>query len=633
NGSSSIPRVTAAERARRERARERGGGLLGTATGAACARAVPAARGKLHLVDLHAGGARAVATPGVPHGAQLSRDGARVAYVVDGDLHVQDLPDGAPRVLAADPDPAVTWGLAEFAAAEEMGRMAGFWWSPDGAWIAAARVDETPVETWWISDPTDPAGAPRPMRYPRAGTANAIVTLHLLEVAGDRRVQVTWDDPARFEYLARVVWRAGAPLTVVVQSRDQREQRVLEVDTATGATTLVDRETDPCWVELVPGSPTRLDDGRLVAAVQRDDTRRLAIAGEPVTPVGLQVRSILGVDGDAVWITANDEPLEEHVFRVAGGSVERLTADPGLHAAAARAGTVALRSWLEEEPVPALTVSRGGSTVAAIRDVGERPLVEARPRFLTLGERDLRAALLLPGGREPDAPIPVVLSPYAMPHALMATRWAGGLVEEQWFADRLGAAVLVIDGRGTPGRGLAWERAVHRDLSVPLEDQVDGLAAAAAAFGFLDTSRVAMRGWSGGGMLSALAVILRPDVFHGAVAGAPNADSRLYDTFYTERYLGMPDVDADAYDRSSPVFHARERGLTRPLLLMHGLADDNVFAAHSLTLSAVLVAQGCHHELLVIPGASHMGGSDDVVVGRYLAELDFLRRVLLPAAR
>ena len=149
------------------------------------------------------------------------------------------------------------------------------------------------------------------------------------------------------------------------------------------------------------------------------------------------------------------------------------------------------------------------SSDLTLADRSERPPVASSPRFLLLGERDLRAALLLPGGRDPDGPLPVLLSPYAMPHALQATRWPGGLVEEQWFADRLGAAVLVIDGRGTPGRGLTWERAVAFDLSLALEDQVDGLAAAAARFPFLDTSRVAMRGWSGGGMLSALAVILR----------------------------------------------------------------------------------------------------------------------------
>ncbi|MFM7718939.1 MAG: prolyl oligopeptidase family serine peptidase [Actinomycetota bacterium] len=620
--------LTDAERARRERARERGGGVVAYATDAAFARALFVSGGRLRLTDVAAGTTVVVPTPGTPDLPRLSPDGTRAAYVVDGDLHVQDLPDGAPRVLASDSDAAVSWGLPDFAAAEEMRRFEGFWWSPDGAWIAATRVDENPVETWWLSDPTDPGTRPRPMRYPRAGTPNAIVTLHLLEVVGGRCVDVRWDEPERFEYLARASWAAGSPLTLLVQSRDQRETRLLEVDAATGATRVGRVETDAHWVELVAGSPTRLVDGRVVAAVQDDDTRRLAIDGAPATPPGLQVHSVIGTDGGDVWFVANDEPTEEHVYRAGAGGLERVSAGAGVHAAAVGGGTVAMRSLREDAQVPVVEVRREGAVVATLVDRGERPVVEPAPRFLELGARRLRAALLLPDGREPDGSLPVLLSPYGGPHVVEVSRWSGGFREEQWFADRLGAAVLVIDGRGTPGRGLAWEREVAGDFTVTLEDQVDGLEAATADLGFLDRSRVAIRGWSFGGMLAAIAVILRPDVFHGAVSGAPNADNRLYDTHYTERYLGMPGPRGDVYDRSSPVFHAEERGLTRPLLLLHGLADDNVFAAHSLRLSAVLYAKGAPHRFVVIPRASHMGGSDEVVVARYRAELDFLRQVL-----
>jgi dipeptidyl-peptidase-4 len=184
----------------------------------------------------------------------------------------------------------------------------------------------------------------------------------------------------------------------------------------------------------------------------------------------------------------------------------------------------------------------------------------------------------------------------------------------------------VIDGRGTPGRGTDWERAIADNLALALEDQVDGLAAAVDRWPFLDPDRVAMLGWSFGGMLAALAVIDRPDVVHAAVAGAPVTDWRLYDTHYTERYLGRPQEHPDAYERSSPL--ARAERLTRPLLLIHGLADDNVVAAHSLQLSARLLAAGIPHELLLLPRASHLGGFDAVVVGRHLAVLDFLRRTL-----
>jgi dipeptidyl-peptidase-4 len=203
--------------------------------------------------------------------------------------------------------------------------------------------------------------------------------------------------------------------------------------------------------------------------------------------------------------------------------------------------------------------------------------------------------------------------------------------EHQWFADRLGIAVLTIDGRGTPG-GVAWEKAVYRDFSVTLDDQIDGLHAAAEHWPFLDLNHVAIRGWSFGGELAGFAVLKRPDVFHAAIAGAPVADQRLYDTAYTERYLGDPSVDAAAYERSSLISLVPTASPHRSLLLMHGLADDNVFVANTLQLSASLLANGYRHELVLLPNSSHIGGMEELSVAADLVELDFLRRAFaLPA--
>jgi len=190
--------------------------------------------------------------------------------------------------------------------------------------------------------------------------------------------------------------------------------------------------------------------------------------------------------------------------------------------------------------------------------------------------------------------------------------------------------VVIADGRGTPARGPAWERAVAGDLAgSALEDQVDALAAAADRFGDLDTSRVAIRGWSFGGYLAALAVLRRPDVFHAAIAGAPVTDWRLYDTHYTERYLGLPDRDRAAYDRSSLIFSAERNVVTaRPLMLIHGLADDNVVAAHTLRLSAALLAAGYPHAVLPLSGITHMASQETVAENLLLLQLDFLRRSL-----
>jgi dipeptidyl-peptidase-4 len=262
----------------------------------------------------------------------------------------------------------------------------------------------------------------------------------------------------------------------------------------------------------------------------------------------------------------------------------------------------------------------------------ETPLVEPNVRLLTVGERNLAVAVLLPSGFDPEAtdatPLPVLLDPYGGPHALRVTRSHNAYLTSQWFADQ-GFAVVVADGRGTPGRGSEWERAVHGDLAGPtLEDQIDALHAVAEQVGGLDLGRVAIRGWSFGGYLAALAVLRRPDVVHAAIAGAPVTEWRLYDTHYTERYLGDPADRADQYDASSLLPLAS--GLRRPLLLIHGLADDNVVAAHTLQLSAALLAAGRPHEVLPLAGVSHMTPQEEVAENLLLHQLDFLRRSLPP---
>ncbi len=242
------------------------------------------------------------------------------------------------------------------------------------------------------------------------------------------------------------------------------------------------------------------------------------------------------------------------------------------------------------------------------------------------GGRRLRSALLLPGGQEPDGPLPVLLNPYGGPHGQRVVAARGAYAEAQWFADQ-GFAVVITDGRGTPGRGPRWERAIWRDLAGPvLDDQVEALHALAAADERLDLGRVGIWGWSFGGYLAALAVLRRPDVFRAAVAGAPVTDWRLYDTHYTERYLGLPDADAEAYRSSSLLADAAK--LERPLLLVHGLADDNVTVAHTLRLSTALLVAGRAHAVLPLGGVTHMTGNELVAESLLRLQLGFLRQAL-----
>jgi dipeptidyl-peptidase-4 len=196
----------------------------------------------------------------------------------------------------------------------------------------------------------------------------------------------------------------------------------------------------------------------------------------------------------------------------------------------------------------------------------------------------------------------------------------------QWFAEQ-GFAVVIADGRGTPGRGPESDRSIATDWAgVVLEDQVTALHAAAERCPDLDLSRVAIRGWSFGGYLAALAVLRRPDVFHAAIAGAPVTEWRLYDTHYTERYLGDPAQNAAAYDRTSLLGDAA--ALSRPLLLIHGLADDNVVSAHTLRMSSALLAAGRPHSVLPLSGVTHMTPQEEVAENLLLFQVGFLRRAL-----
>jgi dipeptidyl-peptidase-4 len=616
--------LTTLERIRRERVGEQAGGIVGYATDAACSLGALVLGGRLFVADLVSGVTRAIDTPGSVFDPRPDPTARRVAYVSGRTLRVVELESREDVAVVGEEDqPDVAWGAAEFIAAEEMRRFHGCWWSPDGERLLAARVDDRPVELWHIANPIDPAAEPRAVRYPAAGTANSDVSLAVFDLAGGR-VDVSWDRRA-FEYLARVSWSERGPL-LLVQSRDQRRTQVLAVDPATGATTVLREDSDPCWVELINAEPAFLADGRLVTTVDAVGTRRLAFDGQPVTPVGLHVRSVPHVGGDHVLVTASEDPMETHVWRVgAAGELARLTEAPGVHDAVAGGDvTVVVSATLEGVTIE---IRQAGVPVAKLANLAQHPIIEALPTFFLAGPRELRSALFTPDGAEPDRSLPVLLCPYGGPSDfLQVTRARGDYLTSQWFADQ-GFAVLVADGRGTPGRGTAWERTIYRDFARPvLEDQVDALHAVAERFGFLDLSHVAIRGWSFGGYLSALAALRRPDVFHAAVAGAPVTDWRLYDTHYTERYLGHPDEEPVAYRHSSLIADAPN--LTRPLLLIHGLVDDNVYVANTLRLSRALLEAGRPHTLLPLSGVTHMTPQEVVAENLLLVQLDFLRRAL-----
>ena len=621
-----------ADRARRERVRETGSGIVSYDADAALTAAVFALGGRLWRVVLADGAGppeQLESQPGA-FDPRLSADGRRVAYVAGSGLRVTG-DDRGDRLVTHEPGETVSWGAAEFVAAEEMGRTQGHWWSPDGRRLLAARVDTEPVPRWWIADAASPDAEPVEVRYPTTGEANAVVGLAIFDVDADDAagpVEVAWDAYG-WEYLAVVRWSDDG-LLLTVQTRDQRTLGVLGADPDSGACRLLITVTDDAWVELVPGVP-RLAAGRLVTVEDRGAARRLCVDGEPLTGDDVQIRSVHHADDAGAVVTASVDPAEVHVARVDwDGVLEWLTTGAGVHGAAVGGDTTVVTGRSLEHSGHRCTVRSAlrAGTDHTIASHAAEPGLNLNVEIVELGPRKLVSALVLPSASAParDGPLPVLLDPYGGPHAQRVQRAEALFHASQWFADQ-GFAVLVVDGRGTPGRGPAFERAVRGDLAGPvLEDQIDALDAAAALDPRLDLSRVAIRGWSFGGYLAALAVLRRPDVFSAAIAGAPVTDWRLYDTHYTERYLGHPATEPANYERTDLAPLAP--GLERPLMLIHGLADDNVVAAHTLRLSRALTEAGRPHTVLPLSGVTHMTPQEEVAENLLLIQLRFLQDAL-----
>lgn len=628
-------KLSAEERARRERSREGGAGVVSYATDSAVELASFALSGRLFAAELRVGTARELPVRGPVIDPRPSPDGRHIAYVARGALRVVGAEGDGDRALAEPEGEGVAYGLAEFIAAEEMGRHRGFWWSPESDRLLVARADDGAVRRWWISDPAHPERAPRQVAYPAAGTPNAEVRLFVVGLDG-ARVEVSWDR-VRYPYLARVHWSAaGAPL-LLVQARDQRSQLFLAVDPATGATRMVHADEDPQWLELFPGVPCWSPSGHLVRIADEGGARVLAVGERPLTGPQLHVRAVLDVSDDDVLVSASagasaseSEIGEVHVYRVNELGVERVSQEPGVHTAVRAGGVTVLVSHTPEWAGARVQVLRDGKLIGLVRSYAEDPGVTPRLTLTERGARRIPCAVLMPRDYAGDTPLPVLLDPYGGPHGQRVVAAHNPHLTSQWFADQ-GFAVIVADGRGTPGRSPAWEKAVKDDIAaVVVQDQVDALESLAERFP-LDLGRVAIRGWSFGGYLAGLAVLRRPDVFHAAVVGAPVTDLRLYDTHYQERYVGHPDEQPEVYRRNSLIDDA---GLVdaaephRPMMIVHGLVDDNVVVAHSLRLSSALLAAGRPHEVLPLSGVTHMTPQEEVAENLLLLQLDFLKRSL-----
>jgi dipeptidyl-peptidase-4 len=618
-----LSQLTAEELRRRERAREGAGGIVTYACDGTVANAVTVLGGYIVHVDLLSG---VVTLPDIQPGVfdvRLSPDGAHISFVRGSELCIADLA-GREQVIASEPSDTVTWGSAEFIAAEEMGRMRGYWWAPDSQHIAACRVDVADVPVWRISDPAHPEQPVAEHHYPAAGSVNATVSLHVFGLADHSRVDVQLN--GTWEYLNAVSWSAGG-LIAQTQTRDQQHVDVHLIDAGTGTSTVIFSDEDDAWVELVPGAPALLSDGRLVTCADHSGVRRLLVDERTVTPDHLQVRSVISVS-DTVLFSANEvsTPWEQDVysFDTRSSSLSQITHSHGMVGASGTSQVLVTRTSTMNTAGPAFAVSYN-NTELRISSHAEKPLVEPNVRIMSVGPRGIPVAILTPRDGL-TTKLPVLFDPYGGPHAQRVIASNGAYLSSQWFADQ-GFVVVIADNVGTPGKGSSWERDVFGDLAQPvLDDQVEIVRALEDLEPRADITRVGIRGWSFGGYLAALAVLRRSDVFHSAIAGAPVTDWRLYDTHYTERYLGNPSLDDTNYTKTSLMENVST--LESPLLLIHGLADDNVVAAHTLQLSSALLAAGKAHEVLPLSGVTHMTPQEIVAENLLLHQLDFLRRTL-----
>jgi dipeptidyl-peptidase 4 len=628
-----------AERARRERMREGAGGITSYSINDAATHVVLALSGQLFSISLDTPyTVTAWAVPGPVFDPRANHDMSAIAFVTNGTLRVMTTKDAVCAVLAEPDGDNITWGLADFVAAEELNRSRGYWWLADGRGVVACRVDESPVATWWVSDASQPAVAPRAMRYPPAGGANPNVELWQLPIDPDIAPVELMLDHHHFEYIDDVRVLSTGELMAALRTRDQREVAWVHID-AGAPPHVIATDRDDDFVDTNSGWGVLSGDGplaqRLVTVRDVDGGRRVVLGGDNATvisPSDVQVHSVVSVGASDVWFSGNhvDAAHEQQLWRWraddgsvgdAGDGAQQITQGSGVFAAAVRGGVGVIRSTTIDSPSSSHRTLRGTTIASRARPLPFVPRVE----FVRLGTHHAPAAIVLPrDGR--NGPLPVLLDPYGGPHAQRVLASAHAFASAQWFADQ-GMAIIVIDGAGTPGVGSQWERRIAGDfLTAPVIDQIDGLMDAGARYPQLDLTKVAIRGWSFGGYLAAAAVLERPDVIHAAIVGAPVTDWRLYDTGYTERYLGHPDTSPAAYEQSSVLTRASQ--LQRPMLIVHGNSDDNVVVANSLQLSSALLAAGKPHETLILSGVSHMTPQPHVAENLLWHQIDFLRRSL-----
>ena len=615
--------------------------------------------GELYFYDLTKSGRDAVRKltngGGFATDPKISPKGGFVSFIRDRNLWAIDLTSGEEVQLTRDGSDTIGNGVAEFVADEEMDRHTGYWWAPDDAAIAFARIDETPVPVQKRYEVYPDRTEVVEQRYPAAGDHNVRVQLGV--IAPKTGARPRWIDLGKDPdiYLARVDWRDPQRLTFQRQSRDQKKLELIETTLTNGTQRMLVTETSTTWVPL-HNDLRFLKDGRFLWSSERSGFEHLYIASEDgstltaLTQGEWVVDGLLAIDetaGLAYVSGTRDGATEAHVYAVplSGGEPRRLTQAPGMHAATfARNASVFVDSWSSDTTLPQIELFKADGTKLAtllVNDVSDATHPYAKYRaahqptaYGTLtaadGTTPLHYSLIKPAGFDPKKQYPVVVFVYGGPAAQTVTRaWPGRSDSffNQYLAQQ-GYVVFSLDNRGTPRRGAAFGGALYaKQGTVEVDDQLRGVAWLKSQ-AFVDPARIGVYGWSNGGYMTLMLLAKHSEAYACGVAGAPVTDWALYDTHYTERYMDLPKANEAGYREASVFTHVDGIGAGK-LLLIHGMADDNVLFTNSTKLMSELQKRGTPFELMTYPGAKHgLRGSD--LLHRYRLTEDFLGRCLKP---
>jgi dipeptidyl-peptidase 4 len=594
--------------------------------------------GNLYYYDLtrpvSAGLVKINRSGGAASDATISPAGGFVAFIRDQDLHVYDIAAGQARALTGDGGGSIKNGMAEFVAQEEMDRHTGYWWAPDDGHIAFIRVDESTVRVTERFEIDADNVATFAQRYPVAGGPNVLVRLGVADV---QTGAVTWIDLGSESdiYLARINWLPdGKTLAIQRESRDQRRLDLLFADIETGQARIVLTESSHSWIDLNNEISFLAQWREFIWASSRDGYTHLYLydyAGHCLRQItagawnvdDFRLRAIKGIDeeGRLVYFTATKQcPTQRQLYSASldtedPRNISRISTAEGIHGItmAPAAGLYVDTFTSRVQPLQVSLHSMDGRLIAPLlenRLDGNHPDApymgdNSVPEFGTLTAADgqtLHYRIFKPARFDSAKKYPAIVDVYGGPGVQrVLENWTGSSFTQ--ILTRAGYVVFQLDNRGTAFRGTAFQSPIHGRLGeVEVVDQVQG-ARWLAAQSFVDAARIGVWGWSYGGYLTLMLMFKSAELFRAGVSGAPVTDWGLYDTHYTERYLGLPQNNSVGYAASSALPYAQH--LKGRLLIMHGMADDNVLFLHSTKLFRKLQDLGKAFDIMVYPGAKH----------------------------